>query len=348
MAAAGGSAFRYARDVALWVMRKATRDGQRWRRGSDGDEIRSVGYRPLGREDHAAAVAAHPEAELVAVWGRDLKKARAVAAPYGAAAYDDLETALSDVDAVAIAVPPDVQATLAVQAATAGKHLLLEKPLALRVGAADDVVRAAAAGGVASVVFFTSRYVPEVDAFLPEAVAAGFGAARVTMLGSILGDDNPYRDSVWRYEYGGLWDLGPHALSLLLPVLGPIIEVSATAAPHGVTHVIATHVSGSVSTMALSVVSPSIQHEFVFTGPDRRRAGPGKPSPADRTGSVARRRHRPAARSSRHRPPRPPVRRALRPRRHGRPGCRGASPGHRRTHYGVTCPHSDVGSTRPA
>jgi predicted dehydrogenase len=217
---------------------------------------------------HAAAIAAHPAAELAAVWGRDLVKARTAAAPYGAAAYDDLELALSDVDAVAIAVPPDVQATLAVRAATAGKHLLLDKPLALTVPAAEDVVRVASAAGIASVVFFTSRYVPEVDAFLPEAIAAGLDAARVTMLSSILGDDNPYHDSAWRYQHGGLWDLGPHALSLLLPVLGPIVEVTAAGAPHGVTHVIATHASGSVSTMALSLVSPSLRHEFVFTGPN--------------------------------------------------------------------------------
>jgi predicted dehydrogenase len=216
---------------------------------------------------HAAAVAAHPDAELVAVWGRDLAKARAVAARYGAAAYDDVDAALSHVDAVAIAVPPDVQATLAVRAATAGKHLLLDKPLALTVETADEVVLAATVAGVASVVFFTNRYLPEVETFLPEAVAAGFDGARVTMLGSILGDDNPYRDSVWRYQHGGLWDLGPHALSLLLPVLGPVIEVTAARAPHGVTHVIATHASGSVSTMALSVVSPRIRHEFVFAGP---------------------------------------------------------------------------------
>jgi predicted dehydrogenase len=219
------------------------------------------------KNTHAPAVAAHPEAELVAVWGRDLTKARAAAAPYGAAAYDDLETTLSHVDAVAIAVPPDVQARLAVQAATAGKHLLLDKPLALTVEAADEVVVAATAAGVASVVFFTSRYLPEVEAFLPDAAAAGFDTARVTMLASILGEDNPYRDSAWRYEYGGLWDLGPHALSILLPVLGPIVEVTAVRAPHGVTHVIATHASGSVSTMGLSVVSPNVRHEFVFTGP---------------------------------------------------------------------------------
>jgi predicted dehydrogenase len=217
-------------------------------------------------QTHAAAVAEHPDASLVAVWGRDLAKAETVAQMYGAAAYDDVDEALSDVDAVAIALPPDVQATLAARAAAAGKHLLLDKPLALTVAAADEVVTAATATGVASVVFFTSRFVPEVEAFLPGAAAAGFDEARVVMLASILGADNPYRDSAWRYEYGGLWDLGPHALSLLLPVFGPVAEVTAAAAPHGTTHVIAAHATGAVSTMALSVVSPQVRHEFVFSG----------------------------------------------------------------------------------
>jgi predicted dehydrogenase len=229
-------------------------------------------------QTHAVAIADHPDTELIAVWGRDLAKARTVAAPYGAVAYDDLDSALSDVDAVAIALPPDVQATLAVRAAAAGRHLLLDKPLALTVAAADEVVEAAAAGGVASVVFFTSRYEPEVEAFLPGAAAVGYDEARVVMLGSILGADNPYRDSAWRYEYGGLWDLGPHALSLLLPVLGPVAEVTAAPGPHGITHVIAAHASGAVSTMALSVVSPRVQHEFVFAG--RNDEVPAPVSPA--------------------------------------------------------------------
>ena len=69
---------------------------------------------------------------------------------------------LADVDAVAIALPPDVQAPLAARAARAGKHLFLDKPLALSVTAADDVVAAVTDAGVRSVVFFTSRFRPEV------------------------------------------------------------------------------------------------------------------------------------------------------------------------------------------
>src|SRR5215831_1049562 len=99
-------------------------------------------------QTHARAIADHPDAELVAVWGRDLAKARAAAAPYGAVAHDNVDDALSNVDAVAIALPPDVQAALAVRAAAADRHLLLDKPLALTVPAADEVVDAVAAGGV--------------------------------------------------------------------------------------------------------------------------------------------------------------------------------------------------------
>src|SRR4051794_41254014 len=106
------------------------------------------------RAVHAAALAGHPSAELVGVWGRDLAKAKAVGAEFDVAGYADLDALLGDVDAVAIALPPDVQAPLAVRAAEAGKHLLLEKPIALDVAAADRVVSAGAAGGGASGGFF--------------------------------------------------------------------------------------------------------------------------------------------------------------------------------------------------
>ena len=82
---------------------------------------------------HAAALAAHPSAELVGVWGRDLAKAKAVGAEFDVPGYGDVDALLADVDAVAVALPPDVQAPLAVRAAEAGKHLLLEKPIALDV-----------------------------------------------------------------------------------------------------------------------------------------------------------------------------------------------------------------------
>src|SRR5215218_9452666 len=118
---------------------------------------------------HAAALAAHPSAELVGVWGRDLAKAKAVGAEFDVPGYADLDALLADVEAVAIAVPPDVQASLAVHAAEAGKHLLLEKPVALSVADADRVVAATQAARVASVVFFTFRFQSATSTWLAQA-----------------------------------------------------------------------------------------------------------------------------------------------------------------------------------
>ena len=70
-------------------------------------------------ETHAAALAAHPDAEFVGVWGRDPAKVDALAGRYGVGAYHDVDALFADVDAVAAALPPDVQADLAVRAATA-------------------------------------------------------------------------------------------------------------------------------------------------------------------------------------------------------------------------------------
>src|SRR3954451_23581403 len=83
------------------------------------------------REIHAASLAEHPDAELVGVWGRDLAKAKALGAQFDVQGYDDLDALLTQVDAVSFAVPPDVQVPVAIHAAEGGKHLLLEKPIAL-------------------------------------------------------------------------------------------------------------------------------------------------------------------------------------------------------------------------
>src|SRR5262245_12277843 len=117
-------------------------------------------------ETHAAGIAAHESAELVGVWGRDPAKAEALGRRFGVRGYGDLDALLEVVDAVAVAVPPDVQADLAVRAAAAGRHLLLDKPLALSLEQARAVVDAAEANHVASVIFFTARFVPEVVVWL--------------------------------------------------------------------------------------------------------------------------------------------------------------------------------------
>jgi predicted dehydrogenase len=65
---------------------------------------------------------------LAAVWARRAPAAVALAHEHGTAAVGSFDDLLAACDAVAFTVPADVQAQLAVTAARAGKHLLLEKP----------------------------------------------------------------------------------------------------------------------------------------------------------------------------------------------------------------------------
>ncbi|HEX7745340.1 MAG TPA: Gfo/Idh/MocA family oxidoreductase [Micromonosporaceae bacterium] len=220
-------------------------------------------------ETHAAALATHPDVELVGIWGRDPAKAANLAGRYGVPAFDDVNALIDAVDAVAIALPPEVQATIAARAADAGRHLLLDKPIALTVADADVLAKAVERRGVASVVFFTNRFRPDVSGALAAAAATGdWYGARVTMFASIFRPGGPYGRSAWRKEWGGLWDIGPHALSLLIPVLGPVTEVSAVSGPHATTHLILRHTSDAVSTCSLTIdaAPEATAYDVVFYG----------------------------------------------------------------------------------
>lgn len=193
-------------------------------------------------ETHGKALHAHPDAELVGVWGRNPERASALAERYGVPAYADVDALIEQCEAIAVALPPDIQADIAVRAARAGRHLLLDKPLALSVADADRVVAAADESGVASVVFFTQRFQPNVTAFLAATAAAGgWQHGRTTAFASIFQEGSPYGGSLWRREHGALWDIAPHALSILLPVLGRVTQVAAMDGPNGMVHLLLTH-----------------------------------------------------------------------------------------------------------
>ena len=247
-------------------------------------------------DTHGATLAAHPTAEVVGVWGRNPAKAAAVAAQLGATPYDDVDALFADVDAVAVALPPDVQAEFAVRAARAGCHLLLDKPLALTVEAADAVVEAVDGAGVAALVFFTNRFRPEIEKFLAEANrVGGWYAARGVMHASIFQPGNPYGASPWRREYGGLWDIGPHALSVVLPVLGDVTEVTAVDGPRETVNVIARHVNGSASELSITLNAGTERHGRRAGLLRRERGGRGARPPPDHVVAGVQRGDRPTA-----------------------------------------------------
>ncbi len=144
------------------------------------------------------------------MWTRRPEVAAEFAERFATSAYADFDALLDAVDAVAFAVPPQVQAELAVRAAAAGKHLICEKPLAGTVEDARAVAGAVERAGVLTTVVLTMRHDPAVCDWLgtlPEEPADGNTVATARWLsGALLG--GPYAVSPWR-STGGSWTSAP-------------------------------------------------------------------------------------------------------------------------------------------
>jgi predicted dehydrogenase len=193
----------------------------------------------------------------VGVWGRDPEKAAATATELGVPRFDDYDELLDAVEAVAFAVPPQVQGELALRAAERGKHLLLDKPVATTVEAAQRLVAAVEASGVASVVFFTDRYSPEVRSWLAELEGSvGWRGGWSRWFSAHYEPDNPFRDSPWRHRHGALWDVGPHLLAMLTAALGPVTGIRAVAGEDDLSHLVMRHRSGATSTASVTHMAP--------------------------------------------------------------------------------------------
>ncbi|MFJ3584069.1 Gfo/Idh/MocA family protein [Streptomyces sp. NPDC090127] len=227
-----------------------------------------LGTGPWAARTHAPALAAHPQVEFAGVWGRRPEAAAELAAAFGTTAYADVDALFETCDAVAFALPPDIQAALAVRAAAMGCHLLLDKPVATTVEAARQVADHAALAGVASVVFCTLRFAEPTARWIDEqAAAGGWFLGEAHWLGSLYapGSTSAYAASPWRREKGGLWDVGPHVLSVYLPILGDVIDVTAAHGPEGTHHLILRHTSGASSTATLTLAAPPQAAEAALT-----------------------------------------------------------------------------------
>ncbi|UQX04941.1 Gfo/Idh/MocA family oxidoreductase [Streptomyces sp. RerS4] len=219
-----------------------------------------LGTGPWARRTHAPALAAHTGSDFAGVWGRRPEAAAELARAYGVKVYEDPEALFADCDVAAFALPPDVQAPLAVRAAAAGCHLLLDKPVATTSEAARAVVDAAALHHVASVVFLTLRFAEPTAGWVAEQAArSGWYTASAHWLGAVFPPDGAtgaYAESPWRRAKGGLWDVGPHALSVLIPILGDVEAVTAARGPSDLVQLALRHTSGAAGTAVLSLGAP--------------------------------------------------------------------------------------------
>ncbi|GAB3073731.1 Gfo/Idh/MocA family oxidoreductase [Intrasporangium mesophilum] len=216
-----------------------------------------VGTGPWATMTHGPGLAAAGSADLVGVWGRSPDKSRALAESLRTTAYEEYDALLAAVDAVAFAVPPDVQAELALAAAHAGKHLLLDKPVAMDVESARGLRDAALDAGVATLVFFTDRFVEVSRAWFGQVAAQdGWRGGWLRWFSSLQDADNPFGSSPWRQERGALWDTVPHAISTLSACLGPVQSVTAASGAGDLVNLAFRHESGALSTATLTQFAP--------------------------------------------------------------------------------------------
>jgi predicted dehydrogenase len=214
-----------------------------------------VGAGPWAGMFTAPMLASAPGMSLAAVWARRSAAAEALAHQHGAAAAGSFDDLLAACDAVAFTVPANVQAPLAVAAARAGKHLLLEKPVGFTVGDAEAVAAAADDAGVATQLMLTYRFTEQVRAFVRSTAGGQVRYLRTAMLGGGALDGSPFA-TPWRQAAGAvLFDLGPHTLDLAEAVAGPITELRAAEAG-GVVTVTTVHDSGVSGHVAISGTTP--------------------------------------------------------------------------------------------
>ncbi len=133
---------------------------------------------------------------------------------------------LSDVDAVVVATPIRTHYQLARKALLAGKHVMVEKPLAASSGEAEELVALADRLGLTLMVGHTFEYNPAVHA-LRDIVASG-------ELGQVYYVDTARLNlGLFQPDINVLWDLAPHDLSILLYVLQrEPLAISARGSAH--------------------------------------------------------------------------------------------------------------------
>jgi len=168
-------------------------------------------------EDVAEVALVDGRADRLQILARNFK-----AAP----CYADLRSALPHVDAVVVATPPSTHVGVALEAIEAGKHVLVEKPLAPTTAGARRLVKAASEAGVILMVGHTFEYNPAVRK-LRELV-------RSQELGEIYYIDSARLNlGLYQNDVNVIFDLAPHDVSIINNVLDRRpVAVQAWAARH--------------------------------------------------------------------------------------------------------------------
>jgi predicted dehydrogenase len=191
---------------------------------------------------HAAAYAADPDAELVAIVDADPARAVAATEAHGGRPYPTLSTMLGAArpEVVSVCVPTAGHRPVVQEIAAAGAHVLLEKPMAPSVADCDAIAAACQAAGVTLMLGFTHRFHRELLEARRIVAAGELGEPVLAHDVFAFGEDGPW--PAWYYDRatsggGELMHDAVHLVDRLAWVLGsPIVEVygRTTTAARGI------------------------------------------------------------------------------------------------------------------
>jgi predicted dehydrogenase len=191
-----------------------------------------IGYGKIANI-HAQALASSPLGELVSVCGRNAARRNEFAAKWKIASRNTVEEmAIKDsLDGVIITVPHPQHCVCALEAFTAGVHVLVEKPMAVTTAECDEMLAASKKAGKLLSVVYQRRFFPACQR-IKQAIDEGKLGKPVLAQLTILGwrdreyyDSDPWRGK-WATEGGGvLINQAPHLIDLLQWYMGPFDEI---------------------------------------------------------------------------------------------------------------------------
>ncbi|MFP6618953.1 MAG: Gfo/Idh/MocA family oxidoreductase [Pirellulaceae bacterium] len=194
-----------------------------------------LGCGDVARRRVATAIQQNPQSTLEAVCRRDPGKLESFREDFDVPrSYSDAQQLLADpeIDAVYIATPVYLHQQQAVAAANQGKHVLVEKPMAMSVAECDTMIEACQQNEVKLGVAYYRRFYPVIERLAQVLASGEIGQPlSVTAVTATAFTFSPGDDGYWRVlmEQGGggaLMDIGSHRIDLFQYLFGPISEVS--------------------------------------------------------------------------------------------------------------------------
>ncbi len=219
-----------------------------------------IGTGAISQVVHVPIFAEREDVELVAVADADLHKAEALSRRFKVPNVCDADALIArdDLDAVVVCTPNHLHEEMAIAALEAGKHVFVERPLAITSTGATRVLEAADRAGRVLVVGMPHRFRPGVIA-LRDFVAGGELGDVYAVRGSWMTRLMPGSRHTWRYDRsaggGALIDLGVPALDLCMWLVGyPAVKrVSCVMSPKGGVEDAATLMAETEGGIALSL-----------------------------------------------------------------------------------------------